>query len=901
MCEIDSIVSLVPKKKKETKKLPSLFLKTGKQFHNNKSYSNPKSIISNKFNKFFTDKKEILKKKKNLSHQNFEKININQILTEDEKENNNNKKSNNNIKVLSEKDLITEEEEEPTTPLMKLQKAKKPNYLMKSDFIKNKSHTPQEKLFQNNLCPIYDFYKMEAELNANTSKNKENPKEQNNKKTSFTQYFNSYNSSLNLIKNKEIRESEQINSIKELEPENITVNNEEENNFEYNKNFFEKNLGENTPVSIGDAFSPMNDLFDENIFKSENNYNKSPHNYKQMNVNININNNQQNNNIHYHFPYIINNVNSGNTNNNYYFNNNNDINDYNTKEYIKEKINNEINNMNFQINEQNYQNEYNNENINNIINIKQNMYKNNSNVFNQMNNNNNNNVNNNYQINLENNNNMNNNENEINQINMNLNSNIDFMKLNQIIQLKQNLDNYLSQYQEANNNTNFNNQFNNNYINKNLYKHKNFGKNNKMKRFNNIINNNNLNYLQMMQNYNNNSFINNYFTNFNQENMFFNNNNNNQYSNQNQQIYSNNYNPYQNNLINNLNLNNFHPNNIQNNLNIEQILLNMPKYELAEKCYIFSQYQNGCRYLQDYLTENANDKDLIKAIFEKVLEHIKDLSKGQFSHYFVKKILTLLDEVQIFQLIQFLSPVIEDISTNQYGTKVIQDLIDIINTEKEYFFLLKILTPYIKELIIDLNGMQIVYKLITKHKNVQIIENIICTNIKEISLSKKGSNFLIKYFEFADEESTLNIKKCILLNLTDIITDQFGNYIIQCILLKYNSDIVKDFVEEIKNNIIYFSNNKFASNAVEKCFQREDIKNDIIELFMKKEIFEKIILDKFGNYVVQKAIASGNDNQKKILIDLLISFIPKLKNKYFGQKLLSKIEFYYPNFFHNYN
>ena len=305
MCEIDSIVSLVPKKKKETKKLPSLFLKTGKQFHNNKSYSNPKSIISNKFNKFFTDKKEILKKKKNLSHQNFEKININQILTEDEKENNNNKKSNNNIKVLSEKDLITEEEEEPTTPLMKLQKAKKPNYLMKSDFIKNKSHTPQEKLFQNNLCPIYDFYKMEAELNANTSKNKENPKEQNNKKTSFTQYFNSYNSSLNLIKNKETRESEQINSIKELEPENITVNNEEENNFEYNKNFFEKNLGENTPVSIGDAFSPMNDLFDENIFKSENNYNKSPHNYKQMNVNININNNQQNNNIHYHFPYII--------------------------------------------------------------------------------------------------------------------------------------------------------------------------------------------------------------------------------------------------------------------------------------------------------------------------------------------------------------------------------------------------------------------------------------------------------------------------------------------------------------------------------------------------------------------------------------------------------------------
>ena len=902
MCEIDSIVSLVPKKKKETSKLPSLFLKSEKQFPTNKSNSNPKSKISNKYNPIFSDNNKILFNKKNLSHQNTEKNKINQILNNDikEKENITKKKSKNNIKVLSEKDFITEEEE-PNTPLMSLQKVKKPNFLMKSDFIKHKSHTPQEKLYQNNLCPIYDFYKMDAELNANTSKNKENEKEQNNfRETSFTQYCNKFKT-FSRMKSKEMYEAEQINSIKELEPENLISINDDENNFEYNKNFFEKNLGENTPVSLGDTFSPINDLFDENIFKNENNFNKSPHNYKQMNVNININNNQQNNNIHYHFPYIINNVNSGNTNNNYYFNNNNDINDNNKKEYLNENNNNEINNINFQINEQNYMNDYNNENINNILNIKQNTYKNNNNIFNQMNNNNG--INNNYAINLENNNNnMQNNENKINQINMYLKPNLDFIKLNQIIQLKQNLDNYLSQYQEVNNNANYNKQFNTNFINKNLYKNKNFkNNNNNIRIFNNKNNiNNNLNYIQMMPNYNSNYLnSNNNFQNFKQENMFFN--NNNQFSNQSQQIYNNNYNPYPNNLINNSNFNNFNNNNFQNNLNIEQILSNMSKYELAEKCYIFSQYQNGCRYLQDYIAENSNDKDLINIFFEKILEHLRDLSKGQFSHYFVKKILILLDEAQILKLIQILSPVIEDISTNQYGTKVIQDLIEIIKTENEYFFLLKILTPYIKQLIIDLNGMQIVYKLITKHKNVKVIENIICTNIKEISLSKKGSNFLVKYFEFADEEATLNIKKCILLNLHDIITDQFGNYVIQSILIKNNSDIVKNFVEEIKNNIIYYSNNKFASNAVEKCFQSEDIKNDIIELFMKKEIFEKIILDKFGNYVVQKAIATGNDNQKKILIDLLISFIPKLKNKYFGQKLLYKIQFLYPNFFENYN
>ena len=335
----------------------------------------------------------------------------------------------------------------------------------------------------------------------------------------------------------------------------------------------------------------------------------------------------------------------------------------------------------------------------------------------------------------------------------------------------------------------------------------------------------------------------------------------------------------------------------QNNLNLEQILLDMSPYELIDKCYIFAKFQSGCRFLQDYLTENANNNGIIKTFFEKVLEHIKELSKGQFSHYFVKKLLLFINEFQIMKLIKILSPMIEDISTNQYGTKVIQDIIDLIKTDKTYNLMLSIITPYIKQLIIDLNGTQIIFKLIVKSKDTKIIDDCICKNIKEIACSKKGSNFLIKYFEFAEEEDILNIKKNVLLNLKDIITDQFGNYVIQNILLKTNTEILQNFVDEIKNNIILYSNNKFASNAVEKCFQNDRIKNEVLKLFMSKDIFNKIILDKFGNYVAQKAIAAADDQDRKILIDLLKLTIPELKNKYFGEKLISKIQFLYPNFF----
>ena len=923
MSDIDSIVSLVPKKNKSIKKPSSLFIQkeNNSNDHNHQSKSTPKPYIKNNLNQSFNQNNENIITKYSQKVLETKKISDEDIFFS--------KKSKSNAKVLSEKDLL-QEEEDCANPLMNLEKMGKPNYLIKSDYIKNKSLTPKENLFQHNLNPIYDFYKMDQDINTITDTNANNSKKNKDERkgTNFTQYYNNFIKS----NNKDNLENELMNTINELNDEKNTPKNDEENNIEYNKNFFEKqNIGENTPASLGETFSPKNDFFDENIFNYENNnnFNKSSPNYKQMNVNININNNQQNNNIYYHFPYIVNNVNSGNTNNNYYFNNqydnvninNNDQNDFNENERLYEG-----NNNNIQMNENMNLNEF-NKNFgikNNHINVRQNYYDKSNIIYEQMNNNNNN-----FQINFDNNNNINevgynknninfnkirNNNNNLN--NMNLNSDINSIKLNEILKYK-NLENYLNIYSGLNNNNvntgniNYNIQLNNIPNNNNNYA-QNIYNNNIMNNNNNNINNN-LNYLQMLSNYNNNNIYNNQYQNLNQDILYFNNNKNTisyQNPNQNQQIY-NNYNPYQNNLINNLGINTYNNNiynsnynqdnnnNIyeKNNLNLEQILLDMPPYELIDKCYIFTKFQSGCRFLQDYLSENANNSGIIKSFFEKVLEHIKELSKGQFSHYFVKKLLLFLNEFQITKLIKILSPMIEEISTNQYGTKVIQDIIDLIKTDKTYNLMLNIITPYIKQLIIDLNGTQIIYKLIIKSKNTKIIDDCICKNIKEIALSKKGSNFLIKYFEFAEEKNVLNIKQNILLNLKDIITDQFGNYVIQNILLKTNSEILQNFVEEIKNNIIFFSNNKFASNAVEKCFQNPKIKNEVLKLFMNKNIFDKIILDKFGNYVAQRAIAVADDKDRKILIDLLKLILPELKNKYFGERLLIKVKYLYPDFF----
>ena len=326
----------------------------------------------------------------------------------------------------------------------------------------------------------------------------------------------------------------------------------------------------------------------------------------------------------------------------------------------------------------------------------------------------------------------------------------------------------------------------------------------------------------------------------------------------------------------------------QNDYIDESLLYSLTQIQLAQQCHIISKTQNGCRYLQNIILKNP---ELIRNLFfPKFLEHIKELSNGQFSNYLIKKIFQFLTEDLILQLIQTLKTMMEQIGTNQYGTRVLQDLIDYLTTEKLFISFVNIILPYVKNLIIDLNGSHIIYKLIiTKNKYVKIIENIICMQVKDIAITRKGCNFLKKYFEFANEKDLINIKKNILKYLNEIITDQYGNYVIQSILTKEGSPLEEDFINKISKNIVFYSNNKFSSNAVEKCFENSKMKNIVLNQFLNPEIFETIIMDEFGNYVIQKAIAKADNRRKKIMFQLLKPLVPNLKNKYFGQRLLSRL------------
>ena len=807
-------------------------------------------------------------------------------------------------------------------------RVRKPNYLMKSAFIKDiKTLTPTCRLVGNKFCPIYDFYswknnfkdisssKNENVQNSDTNKNFDYiPTPSSNSDANYFYNFfisnqkNSQNDMILYEEDGKINEDLFNKSYSENEESNkISSDSEAKNEKSVQK---EKQKLEDwgvTPTNAGGLASPSYDFFINNIF------NKSPIKYKQMNVNININNNSQNNNIYYQSSNLINNFNNGNINNeniNNFINKNNNI--KNNKNEDKE----DLNYMNINLKKNEYNNSINNnlnknynnnkikmDNIMNINfkneNISQNVRKNrnNNNLMNNYSDLNydinnqqqlliNNKINNsNYMI-------MNNINNINNTNNINNQNKIDpriIQLLNMNNQNSNNIDliNYL--YNLQNNNNNFINNNINNLNQLNNIKIQNIQLNN-LNNLNNFNQNKNFPNFSLLAN----QFISNNYQNNNNKLSFIQNNNINQ-----NLINNINNNPQQQHLVSYMNNRNDINKNILNNNNINQEYLNidyskLSLIELADQLNIISKNPNGCNYIINII--ESNPKLLSNIFYPKILKHLQELSNNQYSHYLVLKILPYFNEEMIFRFIIVLSPIIADIGSNQYGTKIIQDFIDILHIDKQIQSFIELILPHTTFLVSDLNGSQIIYKLITKKSPyVKIIEKIICVNVKEIALTRKGSSFLSKYINFAEKNELSCLTRNIIINLLPIITDQYGNYLIQFLIMKDDTPFLNEIVNNIINNLIFYSNQKYASNVVEKCIENEKIRNLTIAQFLRKEVFEQVICNCFGNYVIQKVIAKSDINTQNHLFQFLIPLIPKLKSQAFGQKLLRKLMKTYPN------
>ena len=783
-----------------------------------------------------------------------------------------------------------------------------------------------EKKIINNLNINDSFISHNNSIIINNKNNNNYKDDNSNNYIMNKNYYNLNNNMLNINYNNK------DDLIKNIPNNNSSLNNNNTTKNSINNSNF---LNQNNKVDFPVRNIPLNKIYyNDNFFVGNEqsninlNANISTNNFNKEILN---NNYPQNNSINKSIPNILNNKNFNNYQgynmitgqgfdfNNYIINNSNQISSIQLNQFRGN--NNLMNDMNMNNNPNifilNNSNNF-HRNINNSPNFNNNLnYLNNNNIHNNLNSN----------INSINNN-FNNLYNSNNLFNLNIrediqNINLDINKLNynnsqnnfnnDINNNKKNFNNGNKYFKNTSQNDNFNNYQNNIFFNQNMinannsnnqnYKNQyllnNYINQKKHLNLNDNINQNNINPFNNRRNINNstipniNSNINSKLNTNSNVNNFKNNNINYIYNYERIKSTGN---------INNIRLNNKNNNLIINsNLNKKNIYLpnkqikikldKLSNEELAKNLHELGKNQKYCIYLQKKIENNP--KSLPTLFYPNALSHILELSNDQFGNYLISSIIKNLPEDLINKFIKGIP--ISRVGTNQYGTKVLQTLIDYLGNDKNLLLFIEKMLPHLVTLINDLNGIHIVQKLINiKSKHIQLIYNNIFQNIKLIAITREGIRFIKILLAILDEKNLNSLINSINDNLEDIITNQYGNFIIQEIIWKDNLSLKYLVIDNIIKNIVNFSNHKFSSNIIEKCIDIEESKEKAIDEILKNDNFEKILLNEYGNYVIQKALNKSDQNKQQIMLNSIVPLVTKLQGLPYGQKLLSKLFISYP-------
>jgi hypothetical protein len=327
--------------------------------------------------------------------------------------------------------------------------------------------------------------------------------------------------------------------------------------------------------------------------------------------------------------------------------------------------------------------------------------------------------------------------------------------------------------------------------------------------------------------------------------------------------------------------------------------------------------QYGCRFLQKKLDSDKGIKDVM---FNKLFNNLIELIVDPFGNYLIQKLVDYLTSYQKDLLVEKTHSYLFLIAINQYGTRSLQKIIDRVDTTYQMDLIIKglllndtansIEDNNIVKLIKDLNGNHVIQKCIFKFppEKFQFIIDSIClnNNIVRISTHKHGCCVLQKLLQSSNFEQIMKISKILLAFLSELINDQFGNYIIQFLFelnfMKNTSDIdflISDFFGRIYPNLVKLSCLKFSSNVIEKFIRILKLKqnysflNEIIKLINVN--FEVLIKDKFGNYVIQTMIDQFYDVHElnlemNILISTVKNYLPVIKAAPYARKIQLKIQ-----------
>ena len=362
-----------------------------------------------------------------------------------------------------------------------------------------------------------------------------------------------------------------------------------------------------------------------------------------------------------------------------------------------------------------------------------------------------------------------------------------------------------------------------------------------------------------------------------------------------------------NNNINNINYNNRKPNqNISINKNtsknnnlfntnaeLELLLIQVKKIlNKTQKIdiYIYSKCKGnldkiirthrGSRIFQNYLKNTHFE--ILHSIFSEIKINLVELLKDSYSNYFCKKLFRSLSQKDRLEYLTIIQPDLNNLSKDTIATYPIQKIIEELGSKNEKNIFYEGIKNYIDNLAYNIYGARILEKILSyfEEEYQKGIIEYICDNFIKLAYNINGICLVKKILIMTYKKDLHNtLKKLVYDNALNLIVHQYGNYAVQIIIENWEEKDLEDILEIYKGKYVFLSNQKFSSNVMERIIQKsqKNLENYINEICTGYNLSE-ILKNKFGNFVINKALDLSLGNLRKKLGDEIMENLKFLNN-----------------------
>jgi hypothetical protein len=319
-------------------------------------------------------------------------------------------------------------------------------------------------------------------------------------------------------------------------------------------------------------------------------------------------------------------------------------------------------------------------------------------------------------------------------------------------------------------------------------------------------------------------------------------------------------------------------------------------------------------------------------ILEEGLSFWGEAMVDPFGNYLFQKILEKITPSERVVLVRSVSARLVNASLNLHGTRSVQKVVELCASDEPIMIaknkeqssssktveshetaasiLTRSLTPAAARLCIDSHGNHVIQRIVWKlpQQHSHFVFEAVAASVGDVARHRHGCCVIQRCLDSPPSDARSHLVNRIVEKALELMQDAYGNYVVQYVLDVCGDEDVHVVCESVVGRVNSLAIQKFSSNVVEKCLERctDKVREHYLDELSDSDRIRELMMDPFGNYVIQRALSVATLAQATQLVDAIRPHLlasqhggqscAGLRNTAGGRRILAKICRRFPNF-----